>query len=124
MEGNVYSTKLSTQTLRVPSSTVSLPLVLLISLLGYAAAKKVTFVRAHQSETHGFVLTVFCVLAAIPFIGVRYIDFVAAARGRARDRHRRSRAGAVRRVRANPAGAQRDFSARPMRTRCSSAGRR
>ena len=68
MEGNLYSTRLSTQALRVPYSSVSLPLVLLlISLLGYAAAKKVTFVMAHQSETHGFVLTVFCVLAAIPF---------------------------------------------------------
>ena len=76
MERNVYSARLSTQALRVPSSTVSLPLVLLlISLLGYAAARKVTFVMAHHSETHGFVLTVFCVLAAIPFIGVRYTDF-------------------------------------------------
>ena len=76
MEGNVYSTKLSTQALRAPSSKVSLPFVLLlISLCGYAAAKKVTFFMAHQSETHGFVLTVFCVLAAIPFIGVRYTDF-------------------------------------------------
>jgi hypothetical protein len=72
----VYFSSLSTQALRVPSATVSLPLaLLLISLLGYAAAKTVTFVMAHQSETHGFVLTVFCVLAAIPFIRVRYTDF-------------------------------------------------
>jgi hypothetical protein len=72
----VYFSSLSTQALRVPSATVSLPLVLLLtSLLGYAAAKTVTFVMARQSETHGFVLTVFCVLAAIPFISVRYTDF-------------------------------------------------
>ncbi|MDF3042288.1 MAG: hypothetical protein K0Q71_4994, partial [Thermomicrobiales bacterium] len=38
------STRLSMQALKVPYSTVSLPFVLLlISLLGYAAAKKVTF---------------------------------------------------------------------------------
>ncbi|MFL5333210.1 MAG: hypothetical protein ACJ8H8_08500, partial [Geminicoccaceae bacterium] len=48
--------------------------LLLLSLLGYLAARKVTLFAAHQSETHAFALTVFCCIAALPFIAIRYSD--------------------------------------------------
>jgi hypothetical protein len=51
-----------------------LPLaLLLLSLLGYAAARKVTHF-ADRSEAHAFALTVFCCIAALPFIAIRYAD--------------------------------------------------
>ncbi|HEY0418983.1 MAG TPA: hypothetical protein VGC80_05645, partial [Acetobacteraceae bacterium] len=55
--------------------TVTLPLtLLLLSLLAYMAARKVTLFAAHQSEAHAFALTVFCCVAALPFIAIRYAD--------------------------------------------------
>ncbi|MFC7543173.1 hypothetical protein ACFQU2_32070 [Siccirubricoccus deserti] len=76
MEKPVYSSRLPAQTLRIPSIRVSLPLVLvLLSLLGYLAAKKVTFFMANRSELHGFALVVFCCVAALPFTAIRYADF-------------------------------------------------
>ena len=75
MEKPLYSSRLRPQALRIPSAAVSLPFVLLLlSLLGYGAARKVTFYMAGQSEWHGFVLVVFCCVAALPFIGIRYAD--------------------------------------------------
>ncbi|GGC34279.1 hypothetical protein GCM10011504_10770 [Siccirubricoccus deserti] len=72
----MYSSRLPAQTLRIPSIRVSLPLVLvLLSLLGYLAAKKVTFFMANRSELHGFALVVFCCVAALPFTAIRYADF-------------------------------------------------
>ncbi|WP_133289907.1 hypothetical protein [Dankookia rubra] len=55
--------------------TVTLPLsILLLSLLAYMAARKVTLFAAHQSEAHAFALTIFCCVAALPFIAIRYAD--------------------------------------------------
>ncbi|MBL6455004.1 hypothetical protein JMJ55_06690 [Belnapia sp. T6] len=70
----MYSSRLRPQALRIPSVAVSLPFVLLLlSLLGYGAARKITFFAA-RSEPHAFALVVFCVVAALPFIGIRYAD--------------------------------------------------
>jgi hypothetical protein len=53
-------------------AAMSLPLtLLLLSLLGYAAARKVTLF-AGRSEAHAFALTVFWCIAALPFIAIRY----------------------------------------------------
>ncbi|MFC7690024.1 hypothetical protein ACFQY5_10830 [Paeniroseomonas aquatica] len=49
-------------------------LLLLLALVGFSAAKKVTFYASGQSELHGFALVVFCCVAALPFVGVRYAD--------------------------------------------------
>ena len=71
----MYSSRLRSQALRIPSAAISLPfLLLLLSLLAYRATKKLTFYAAGQSETHGFALVVFCCVAALPFIGIRYAD--------------------------------------------------
>ena len=71
----MYSSRLRSQALRIPSAAISLPfLLLLLSLLAYRAAKKLTFYAAGQSETHGFALVVFCCVAALPFVGIRYAD--------------------------------------------------
>lgn len=71
----MYSSRLRSQALRIPSVAISLPLLLLVfSLLAFRAAKKLTFYAAGQSETHGFALVVFCCVAALPFIGIRYAE--------------------------------------------------
>jgi hypothetical protein len=71
----VYSTRTPAWALRAPSVTVTLPLtLLLLSLLAYMAARKVTLFAAHQSEAHAFALTIFCCVAALPFIAIRYAD--------------------------------------------------
>lgn len=71
----MYSTRTPAWALRAPSVTVTLPLaLLLLSLLGYMAARKVTLFAAHQSEAHAFALTLFCCVAALPFIAIRYAD--------------------------------------------------
>ena len=71
----MYSSRLRSQALRVPSAAIALPfLLLLFSLLAFRAAKKLTFYAAGQSETHGFALVVFCCVAALPFIAIRYTD--------------------------------------------------
>jgi hypothetical protein len=70
----VEETRTPTWALRVPSVTASLPVaLLLLTLLGYMAARKVTLFAAH-SEAHAFALTVFCCVAALPFIAIRYAD--------------------------------------------------
>jgi hypothetical protein len=48
--------------------------LLLFSLLGYKAARKVVFTMAQTSEQHGFALVVLTCVAALPFIGIRYAD--------------------------------------------------
>ena len=71
----MYSTRTTAWALRAPSTTVRLPLaLLLLSLLGYMAARKLTLFAAHQSEAHAFALTVFCCVAALPFVAIRYAD--------------------------------------------------
>ena len=49
-------------------------LLLLLALLAYAAARKVTLIAAHQSEAHAFALIVFCCAAALPFVAIRYCN--------------------------------------------------
>ena len=60
---------------RLQLSFVAMPVTLLvISLLAFRAAKKITFFAAGQSETHGFALVLFCCVAALPFSAIRYAD--------------------------------------------------
>lgn len=73
MEAGLYLARIRTQALRIPAADVSLPLVLLlVSLIGYQAARKVVFHMAQASEAQGFALVVLCCVAALPFIGIRY----------------------------------------------------
>lgn len=71
----MYSSRLPTETLRIPAATFALPAILvLLSLLSYQATKQATFFMAERGETTGFAVVVFAALAALPFVAVRYAE--------------------------------------------------